>query len=110
MLTIWRNYIGVLECSERRLADQRRQIKVNNWLSDLEIEELTRKIEHDGLKEYETDVTTENNRNNVDNHSSLPNLSLSNLLSLCEYLVKMMEWSLGHQMCGFSHETGEILK
>ena len=34
---------GVFEVTEQRLADQARAIKVNNWLSDLEIEEIARK-------------------------------------------------------------------
>ena len=44
MSNIWRNDIGVFECSEQRLADQVRAFKVNKWLSDLEMEELRRKL------------------------------------------------------------------
>ena len=43
MLAIWAE-IGVFETSEERLADQARAIKVNGWLSEVEIEEIKRKI------------------------------------------------------------------
>ena len=35
---------GVCEFSEWRLADQARAIKINEWVSDVEIEEIRRKI------------------------------------------------------------------
>ena len=40
---------GVFEATEQRLADQARAIKVNNWLSDLEIEEIARNIEKENI-------------------------------------------------------------
>ena len=43
MLAIWAE-IGVFETSEQRLADQARAIKVNGWLSEVEIEEIKSKI------------------------------------------------------------------
>ena len=48
MSNIWRNNIDVFECSKQRLADQVRTINVNRWLSDLEKEELRRKIDQCG--------------------------------------------------------------
>ena len=71
MLNIRRNDIGVFECSEQRLADQVRAIKVNNWL-DLEMEELRRKIDRCGASnEQMTDVTRENHADITDHYSSL---------------------------------------
>ena len=71
MLNIRRNDIGVFECSEQRLADQVRAIKVNNWL-DLEMEELRRKIDRCGASnEQMTDVTRENHADIRDHYSSL---------------------------------------
>ena len=43
MMAIWAE-IGVFEVSEQRLADQAREIKMNGWLSDVEIAEIKRKI------------------------------------------------------------------
>ena len=71
MLNIRRNDIGVFECSEQRLADQVRAIKVNNWL-DLEMEELRRKIDRCGASnEQMTDVTREDHADVTDHYSSL---------------------------------------
>ena len=70
MLNIWRNDIGVFECSEQRLADQMRAIIVN-WL-DLEMEEPRRKIDRSGASnEQMTDVTRENRADITDHYSSL---------------------------------------
>ena len=58
MSNIWRNDIGVFECSKQRLADQMRTIKVNRWLSDLEMEKLRRKIDQCGASNKQmTEVT-----------------------------------------------------
>ena len=43
MMAIWAE-IGILETSEQQLADQARAIKVNRWLSKVEMEEIKRKI------------------------------------------------------------------
>ena len=39
MLQTWLN-VGVFEVTEQRLADQARAIKTNQWLSELELEEI----------------------------------------------------------------------
>ena len=39
MKQIW-DEIGVFAVTEQRLADQARQIRVNKWLTDVEIEEI----------------------------------------------------------------------
>ena len=72
MSNIWRNDIGVFECSKQRFADQVRTIKVNRWLSDLEMEELRRKIDQCGASnEQMTEVTPENHGDITDHYSSL---------------------------------------
>lgn len=72
MSNIWRNDIGVFECSKQRLAHQMRTIKVNRWLSDLEMEELRRKIDQCGASnEQMTEVTPENHGDITDHCSSL---------------------------------------
>lgn len=43
MHALWKD-MGGFDLSEQRLADQVRQIKVKGWLSDLEIEEIKRKV------------------------------------------------------------------
>ena len=43
MLTYWRE-LGVFSVSEQRLADQARAIKTNEWLTDIEIEEIKRMV------------------------------------------------------------------
>ena len=48
MTAIWRE-IGEFEVSEQRLADQARAIKLNGWLSDIEIEELKREVDSRGV-------------------------------------------------------------
>ena len=50
---IW-DEIGVFEATEQRLADQARAIKSNNWLSDLEIEDIARKIENNDVIDKNT--------------------------------------------------------
>ena len=45
MLNVWRD-IGVFEIDEQKLAGQVLAIKNNGWLSNLEIEEIKREIEH----------------------------------------------------------------
>ena len=42
MKKIW-DEIGVFPVTEQRLADQTRQIRVNKWLTDTEIEEIDRR-------------------------------------------------------------------
>ena len=37
--------LGEFEVTEQRLADQARQIRVNGWLSDFELEEINRKTQ-----------------------------------------------------------------
>ena len=72
MSNIWRNDIGVFECSKQRLADQVRTIKVNRWLSDLEMKELRRKIDQCGASnEQMTEVTPDNHGDFTDPYSSL---------------------------------------
>ena len=40
--------VGEFEINEQRLADQARAIKINGWLSDIEIEELKREVDNEG--------------------------------------------------------------
>ena len=44
MKEIW-DEIGVFPVTEQRLADQARQLRTNQWLTDIEIEEIRRKLE-----------------------------------------------------------------
>ena len=46
MHDIWRSK-GIFEVTEQRLMDQIRQIKKNKWLSNLEIENIKRRIEEE---------------------------------------------------------------
>lgn len=47
IIIIWRD-VGESDISERRLTDQARAIKLNGWLSDDEMEELTREVNNEG--------------------------------------------------------------
>ena len=47
MFAIWMEF-GEFEINEQRLADQARAIKINGWLSDIEIEELKREVDNEG--------------------------------------------------------------
>ena len=47
MLGIWQEK-GIFEISEQRLADQARAIRINGWLTELEIEEIARSIKEGG--------------------------------------------------------------
>ena len=51
MMDVWRDK-GVFEISEQRLVDQARAIVVNQWLTDVELEEIKRDIEKEN-----TDIT-----------------------------------------------------
>ena len=55
MMEMWREK-GVIEISEQRLMDQARAIVVNQWLTDVELEEIRREIERES-----TDVTADMN-------------------------------------------------
>ena len=49
MKKIW-DKIGVFPVTEHRLADQARQIRAKKWLTDIEIEEIRRKLEQKNSK------------------------------------------------------------
>ena len=42
--------VGVFPVTGQRLADQARQIRTNKWLTDIEIEEIRRKLERKNSK------------------------------------------------------------
>ena len=44
MKKIW-DEIGAFPVTEQRLVDQARQLRTNQWLTDIEIEEIRRKLE-----------------------------------------------------------------
>ena len=44
MMEYWK-VEGIYHVTEQRLVDQARQIKTNQWLSDIEIEDLKRSIQ-----------------------------------------------------------------
>ena len=58
MKKIW-DEIGVFPVTEQRLADQARQIRVNKWLTDTEIEEIDRRC-RDIIHEEKTGDSTDN--------------------------------------------------
>ena len=58
MKKIW-DGIGVFPVTEQRLADQARQIQVNKWLTDTDIEEIDRRC-RDIIHEEETCDSTDN--------------------------------------------------
>ena len=49
MKKLW-DEIGVFLVTEQRLANQARQIRTNKWLTDIEIEEIRRKLEQKNTK------------------------------------------------------------
>ena len=49
MKKIW-DQIGVFPVTDQRLADQAMQIRTNKWLTDIEIEEIRRKLEQKNSK------------------------------------------------------------
>ena len=49
MKKIW-NEIAVFSVTEQSLADQARQIQTNKWLTNIEIEEIRRKLERNNSK------------------------------------------------------------
>ena len=55
MIAIWRE-IGTFEITEKRLVDQTRVIRTNEWLTEVELEEIRRKIltPRDGEENQET--------------------------------------------------------
>ena len=58
MKKIW-DEVGVFPFTEQRLADQARQIRVNKWLTDTEMEEIDRRC-RDIIHEEETGDSTDN--------------------------------------------------
>ena len=68
MKKIW-DEIGVFPVTEQRLADQARQLRTNQWLTDIEIEEIRRKLEQKTSKikvqENEQEII-EHNKNEQD--------------------------------------------
>ena len=47
MIAIWRE-IGTFEIKEQRLVDQARVFRINEWLTEVELEEIRRKNLMDG--------------------------------------------------------------
>lgn len=114
MSNISRNDIGVFECSEQRLADQMRAIKVNKWLSDLEMEELRRTIDQCGApSEHMTEVTPENHGDITDHYSSLqpefedPQPSENENLTAVSIGSKMHRDGLDDEYINLAHEILE---
>lgn len=58
MLGIWKER-GVFEVSEQRLADQARAIRTNGWLSEVELEEISRAVSLGEENEQNEDVRDE---------------------------------------------------
>ena len=51
MFGIWKE-IGVFEITDQKLADEARMIRVNEWLSAVELEEIRGEVSH-GIQECE---------------------------------------------------------
>ena len=51
MKQIW-DEKGLFQANEQRIVDQARMIRVNGWLTDIEIEEIRRRIESAGEQEH----------------------------------------------------------
>ena len=64
MSAIWRE-IGVFQVTEQRLADQARAIRINAWLTDVEIEKLRRKIERENTREENVESNEEGSQSNT---------------------------------------------
>ena len=71
MKKIW-DEIGVFPVNEQRLADQARQIGVNKWLTDTEIEEINRRC-RDIFHEEETGDSTDNEGSREEEQSAQGN-------------------------------------
>ena len=63
MKRIWdEKYIGVFPVTEQTLADQARQIRTSKWLTDIETEEIKRKLERkNGKVEVQKNIRPGNN-------------------------------------------------
>ena len=61
MFGIWKE-IGVFEISEQTLADQARAMKLNEWLSELELGEIRREVSHD-IQDEATEAISEEVKN-----------------------------------------------
>ena len=46
---------GLLQANEQRIVDQARMIRVNGWLTEIEIEDIRRRIEGAGEQEHENE-------------------------------------------------------
>ena len=58
MISIWQDR-GMFEISEQRLADQVKQIKHNQWLTNVEVEEISRIISRTEAGDYAEEVQEE---------------------------------------------------
>ena len=59
MKRIW-DEKGLFQANEQRIVDQARMIRVNGWLTDIEIEEIRRKIQAPEEQEHENDGVEQN--------------------------------------------------
>ena len=85
MKRIW-DEKGLFQANEQRTVDQARMIRVNGWLTDIEIEEIRRRIESAGEQEHE----------NEDNRMS--NMMLKHRKLTTAYRFQMMKVSsIGHR-------------
>ena len=76
MKRIW-DRKGLFQASEQRIADQAKQIRVNGWLTDIEIEEIRRRCEAtDEQEEHENEEVEHVEKNaevhETDNSNSFP--------------------------------------
>ena len=99
MKQIW-DEKGLFQGNEQRIVDQARMIRVNGWLTDIEIEEIRRRIEDAGEQEYE------NENEEQDEQCDAETQETNNRISFLD------DESLLHraQIAGFKDEEKELLK
>ena len=98
MHNIW-NERGNTPLTEQRLADQVNNIKKNNWLSELEREEIERQLVPNVMmadyepRENHEEIETPNFQDNNDNHEGIPPEVMANETPVnMEYVNKLTEW------------------
>ena len=99
MKQIW-DEKGLFQANEQRIVDQARMIRVNGWLTDIEIEGIRRRIEDAGEQEYE------NENEEQDEQCDAETQETNNRISF------LGDESLLHraQVAGFEDEEKELLK
>ncbi|XP_068738998.1 uncharacterized protein [Montipora capricornis] len=106
MLGIWKER-GVFEVSEQRLADQARAIRTNGWLSEIELEEISRAVSLGEENEQNQNGMDENTQPEPEDNN---NLSGHFVYNIDEVTQRMERDGCNREKINLAREIMESMK